>query len=207
MNWIDISHPLNNEIAVWPGDTPFTYKTSVTKEQSGSVNIGEVTMSVHTGTHIDAPFHFDDNGRKVLDLDINIYVGPTRVIDVSGFESMGVEELSTYELEGVDRLLLKTSASTNASVFPRKIPYLRADAAPFLQEKGTRLVGLDVPSVDALDSKDLPAHHTLFDYGIHILENVKLDHVRPGNYELIALPLALEEADGSPVRAVLKSNQ
>lgn len=204
MSWIDISHPLNKQIAVWPGDKPFTYEASVTKEQSGSVNIGEVTMSVHTGTHIDAPFHFDDEGRKVIDLDIDVYVGPARVIDVSRYEAIGAEELAAHDLDGAQRLLLKTSASTDPTVFPDSIPYLQADASSYLEKKGIRLVGLNVPSVDALDSKDLPAHHALFDHGVHILENVNLDHVQPGNYQLIALPLALEEADGSPVRAVLK---
>lgn len=87
--WIDISQPLNNDIATWPGDTPFSYEVSWSKEDSGSVNVGKLTMSIHTGTHIDAPFHFDNDGKKVLDLDIHVYVGAARVIDVSGMESIG----------------------------------------------------------------------------------------------------------------------
>ncbi|GIM45347.1 kynurenine formamidase [Collibacillus ludicampi] len=204
MEWFDISQPLNKNIAVWPGDTPFSFELSCTKEHSGSVNIGKLTMSTHTGTHIDAPFHFDHEGRKVLDLDIHIYIGPARVIDVSNYDSIGAKELSAYDLEGVSRLLLRTSSSSNPHRFPETITSLRADIAPFLQEKGVRLIGVDVPSVDPLDSKELPAHHALFKHGIHILENLMLHHVEPGMYELIALPLALEEADASPVRAVLK---
>ena len=88
--------------------------------------------------------------------------------------------------------------------FPDVIPHLRADIAPFLSEKGIRLIGVDVPSVDPLDDKELAAHHQLFKHGIHILENVVLDHVADGDYELIALPLALTDADGSPVRAVIR---
>ncbi|WP_219914180.1 cyclase family protein, partial [Bacillus paranthracis] len=91
--WIDISQPLNNDIATWPGDTPFSYEVSWSKEESGSVNVGKLTMSIHTGTHIDAPFHFDNDGKKVLDLDIQVYVGPTRIIDVSNLESIGKKEL------------------------------------------------------------------------------------------------------------------
>jgi arylformamidase len=204
MKWFDISQPLNKHIAVWPGDTPFSYELSCTKEQSGSVNIGRLTMSTHTGTHIDAPFHFDHEGRKIMDLDINIYIGPARVVDVSNYESIGAKELTAYDLEGVSRLLLRTSSSSNPRMFPETITSLRADIAPFLQEKGVRLIGVDVPSVDPLDSKELSAHHALFKHGIHILENLMLHHVEPGMYELIALPLALEEADASPVRAVLK---
>jgi len=204
MSWIDISQPLTAKIAVWPGDTPFQYTVSCTKEESGSVNIGSLTMSTHTGTHIDAPFHFDDHGLKVLDLDLSVYVGKARVIDVSAYESIGREQLITLDLEGVERLLLKSKSSNNPAVFPEKISFLRANAAPYLQSKGIVLIGVDVPSVDPLDSKSLPAHHALFQYGIHILENVVLCQVEEGDYELIALPLALEEADGSPVRAIIK---
>lgn len=203
-DWIDISQPLNNEIATWPGDTPFSYEVSWSKEQSGSVNVGKLTMSIHTGTHIDAPFHFDNHGEKVIDLDIHVYVGLARVVDVSGMDSIGMIELEKIDLEGVERLLLRTSSHGKAQEFPETIPYLRSDIAPFLSEKGIRLIGVDVPSVDPLDDKELAAHHQLFKHGIHILENVVLDHVQPGDYELIALPLALTEADGSPVRAVIK---
>ncbi|MBC6973315.1 arylformamidase [Bacillus sp. Xin] len=203
-DWIDISQPLNNEIATWPGDTPFSYEVSWSKEQSGSVNVGKLTMSIHTGTHIDAPFHFDNNGKKVLDLDVNVYVGKARIIDVSGMESIGAKELEKFKLDGVERLLLRTASHGNAQEFPETIPYLRADIAPFLSEKGIQLIGVDVPSVDPLDDKELAAHHQLFKHGIHILENVVLDHVQDGDYELIALPLALTDADGSPVRAVIR---
>ncbi|QWU45437.1 arylformamidase [Bacillus sp. NP247] len=202
--WIDISQPLNNDIATWPGDTPFSYEVSWSKEDSGSVNVGKLTMSIHTGTHIDAPFHFDNDGKKVLDLDIQVYVGAARVIDVSGLESIGKKELERFNLEGVERLLLRTSSHGKAQEFPEKIPYLRADIAPFLSDKGIRLIGVDVPSVDPLDDKELAAHHQLFKHGIHILENVVLEHVADGDYELIALPLALTDADGSPVRAVIR---
>ncbi|MCM3737181.1 arylformamidase [Bacillus cytotoxicus] len=202
--WIDISQPLNNDIATWPGDTPFSYEVSWSKEQSGSVNVGKISMSIHTGTHIDAPFHFDNDGKKVSDLDINVYVGPARIIDVTGHENIGAKELEAHNLEGVSRLLLRTSLKSNPHVFPEVIPYLRADLAPYLHEKGVRLIGVDVPSVDPLDDKELAAHHELFKHGIHILENVVLENVQEGDYELIALPLLLTDADGSPVRAVVK---
>lgn len=202
--WIDISQPLNNDIATWPGDTPFSYEVSWSKENSGSVNVGKLTMSIHTGTHIDAPFHFDNKGKKVIDLDVQIYVGPARIIDVSNLESIGKKELENFHLEGVERLLLRTSSHGKANEFPDVIPHLRADIAAFLSEKGIRLIGVDVPSVDPLDDKELAAHHQLFKHGIHILENVVLDHVVDGDYELIALPLALTDADGSPVRAVIR---
>lgn len=202
--WIDISQPLTNDIGVWPGDTPFNFKLSFTKEQTGSVNIGRFTTSVHTGTHIDAPYHFDENGAKVHELDINLYAGRARVVDVTGCDMIGREELEGFALEGVERLLLKTTDGRDLSRFPEKYAILRDNIGPFLKEKGILLLGTDGPSVDAVDSKTMDAHHSLNDNGVYILENIVLSEVEPGDYELIALPLAIEGADGSPVRAVLK---
>jgi len=203
--WIDISQPLTNAIGTWPGDTPFTYQLTYTKEQTGSVNIGKITTSLHTGTHIDAPFHFDNDGKKVHELDVNLYVGPACIIDVTGYESVGRQVLESFQLEGVTRLLLRTATEVDPTVFPKNFTYLREDIGPFLKEKGIRLLGVDVPSVDPADSKSVSAHHSLHRNGVNILENVVLEHIQPGNYELIALPLAIKGADGSPVRAVVRS--
>jgi arylformamidase len=205
MAFIDISRKLEKGTPTWPGDTPFSYEVSWTKEQSGSVNVGKLTMSIHTGTHVDAPFHFDNDGRCIYDLDLELYMGRARVIDVSGKESIGADDLKEFDLVGAERLLLRTGSWKNPNEFPETITYLRADIAPFLAEKGIRLIGVDVPSVDPLDSKELSAHHALHEQEIHILEGICLDEVEPGDYELIALPLPLTEADGSPVRAVLRS--
>lgn len=204
MNLLDISQRLNHNVPTWPGDTPFSFELTWTKEDSGSVNVGKVVMSTHTGTHIDAPFHFDSEGKKVLELDLNLYIGKAKVIQVPGKESIGAEDLSSFNLKGVTRLLIRTDSWVDPRHFPTEICYLRPDLAPFLAEKGVRLIGLDVPSVDPLDSKELAAHHALLQNDIHILEGAVLAHVEEGDYELIALPLPLEGADGSPVRAVLR---
>lgn len=204
MSILDISQRLNQDVPVWPGDTPFSFELAWTKEQSGSVNVGKVVMSTHTGTHIDAPFHFDSEGKKVLELDLHLYIGKAKVVHLPGKESIGAEELACFDLTGVTRLLIRTDSWNDPTRFPTNICYLRPDLAPFLAEKGVRLVGLDVPSVDPLDSKELAAHHALLQHEIHILEGAVLAQVEEGDYELIALPLPFEEADGSPVRAVLR---
>ncbi|WP_339229188.1 arylformamidase [Oceanobacillus sp. FSL K6-2867] len=201
--WIDISQPLTNDMAHWPGDTPFHYKLSATKEQTGSANIGEITTSLHTGTHIDAPFHFDSNGKTVDQLDLDLYTGKAVVIDVSHTDKITAAVLKNYHLDHAPRLLLRTSRNSPKR-FPSKFPYLDSEIAQFLGEKGIQLLGVDIPSVDAPDSKELNTHHALHQHGIHILENIMLDHIHPGIYELIALPLAIHGADGSPVRAVLR---
>jgi len=202
--WIDITNPLSNKIAVWPGDTPFQFELASTKEQTGSVNIGKLTASVHTGTHVDAPFHFNSGAAAIDQLDVNIYIGRAKIIDVTGLKYIGREELQSYDLDGAERLLLKTKNQSNILEFPSEIPLLREDIGSFLKEKGIFLLGLDIPSVDEITSKELPIHHTLYQHGVYILENLLLDNVEEGEYDLIALPLRIEGADGSPVRAVIR---
>lgn len=202
---IDLTRPLRTGVPVWPGDTEFSFELSATREQTGSVNVGRLRMSPHTGTHADAPFHFTDGGRKAAELDPSVFVGPARVIEARGKDGIGAGELAEHDLGNVSRLLIETGSWPGDGDFPVEFRYLRPDAASFLAERGVVLVGLDSPSVDPLESKELLAHHALLAGGVHILEGLALDGVEPGDYELIALPLALEESDGSPVRAVLRS--
>jgi arylformamidase len=203
-SWIDISQVLDEKIPVWPGDTPFRYNVSWSITESGSVNVGEINMSTHTGTHIDAPFHFDDDGKKVMQLDFNLYIGDATVVNVPHVDKIGIKDLENVPLAGVRRLLLKTGAWRDRSVFPEFIPYIEPELAEYLAQQGVELLGLDLPSVDPLDSKELLAHHELNRHGIHILEGLVLDGIEPGEYELAALPLPLAQADGSPVRAVIR---
>lgn len=140
----------------------------------------------------------------MIDLDLDLYIGRVRVLHLPDPIQIGIEELQSKNLKGVTRLLIRTDTWIDRSAFPHAIPPVAPELAPYLQEKGIRLLGLDLPSVDPLDSKELPAHHALTDHGIHILEGAVLDGVDPGDYQLAALPLPLAEADGSPVRAALK---
>ncbi|HLR61462.1 MAG TPA: arylformamidase [Lentibacillus sp.] len=205
VKWIDISQPLTNDMAHFPGDTPFNYELTFTKQHTGSVNVGQITGSVHTGTHIDAPYHYDSGGKTVDQLDINLYIGEAVVIDVSHTKKITAETLKPFNLDGATRVLLHTSLPNNPKHFPDQMPELDPSVAAFLHEHDVNLIGVDLPSVDPPESKDLAAHHALYDKNIFILENLMLDHVKPGRYELVALPLAIDGADGSPVRAVLRS--
>jgi arylformamidase len=204
MKIFDVSRKLINGMPVWPGDTAFNYEVSWPMEESGSVNVGRLELSTHTGTHVDAPFHFDNHGKRIIELDLNLYIGPARVINMLGKESIGPADLIDIDLDGCQRVLFRTLAWVNPTEFPEKIPHIEPDLAPFLASKGVKLIGLDVPSVDPIDSKELPAHHSLNKHGIHILESLQLDKIDPGDYELIALPLPLVNGDGSPVRAILR---
>lgn len=195
--------PVREGLAVWPGDEPYRFRLGWDMAEGATVNVGQVTMSVHTGTHIDAPFHFDPEGAGAGELDLAPYVGPAVVADVSGREVIGWDALQGIDFADAPRLLLKTLAWTDHVMFPERVPTLAPDVPAHLAERGVVLVGVDVPSVDAIDSKDLPLHHALNAAGIRILEGLDLRAVPPGVYTLSALPLRLLGADGSPVRAIL----
>lgn len=202
--WIDITQPLESNIAHWPEDEPFAYNKTVNKEDSGSVNIGKISMSTHIGTHVDAPFHFTNDGERIIDIDIERYIGKCTIIDIKDYPEIDATILKKKMHKATQRLLIKTNLPNRPERFPDDVPPVTPDGASYMAEWGVQLVGVDTPSVDDIDSKDLPGHHALYEHDIYILENVMLDHVSEGEYELIALPLAMKEADGSPVRAVIR---
>lgn len=201
--WIDITQTLKKGIPNWPGDTPFDFEVGYTKEQTGSVNIGKITTSLHTGTHADSPYHFDSDAETMEQLDVNVFIGDCIVLDCRGELEITAALLQKMNLRGVKRVLLKTVDHISPQ-FPVDIPVISTDVAPYLKEQDVFLLGVDNPSVDPLDSKEVSAHHALYANGIHIVEGLVLEHVTPGLYELIALPLKIEGADGAPVRAVIR---
>ena len=205
MPFLDISRPIHTGMPNWPGDTPADFSFVATKAQGSSVNVGKLTMSPHNGTHADAPFHYDDTGARIDAVPPETYVGPARVVDVRGHATITIAHLAAHDFAGTPRVLFKTDAWTNPTIFPTDWPLLASDVPAWLAARGVILCGFDVPSVDSLKSKDLPIHHALRRANIVILESLDLRAVAPGVYELIALPLRLVGGDGSPVRAVLRS--
>jgi len=201
---IDISQTLEEGIATWPGDTAFTPFWVMRLDSGDSCNVGSVTMSLHTGTHADAPLHFLAGGETPATVGLDAFLGSALVLDLSGVHEILPEHLTALEPDAKARVLLKTQTA-KANRFEGGFAYLSESAAGLLAELGVRLVGIDTPSVDASDSKKLGAHKILADAQVAILENLVLSHVNPGRYELIALPLKLSGMDASPVRAVLRS--
>jgi arylformamidase len=194
---------LNSDVAEWPSDTPFQFHVNLTKQQSGSVNVGQITTSTHIGTHIDAPYHFDDQGEKVHELPLENYIVEAIVIDVSGQDVISRASIQGVDTAAAKAVLFRTNAWHNRNVFPEEIPGFEVEVVEWMVENGIVLFGVDLPSVDAITSKDLPMHHALGTAGRYILEGLVLDEIAEGTYKLIALPLKIEGADGSPVRAVL----
>lgn len=203
----DISQELSQDTPVWPGDQKFRLRWSMRIEQGDPCNVSAITMSAHTGTHLDAPYHFDEGGCGIGTVPLRQCLGPVRVAAVPASErSITTAYLETLDWRGVERILFRTRFSeADQDHFLRDFVFLAEAGAEFLAEQRLLLVGTDAPSVDAYRSKSLRCHRILNGKGIAILEGARLAHVPPGDYELICLPLRLSGLDGSPVRAVLRS--
>ena len=208
----DISRMLSNEFAEWPGDQPFRYRLTGEIANGGSVNLGAITMSVHNGTHADARFHFDTNGGSIEKAPLDVYLGRATVVDLAQTFSQSREKhLITREdlkphaeaIAATSRLLVKTGRWADSTTFPNRIPVIAADVPAWLQKNGVKLLGLDLPSMDEIDSKSLQNHHALARAGIAIVESLDLSDVAAGVYNFAALPLKIAGADGAPMRAVL----
>ena len=199
----DISIPLWPELAVWPGDTPASVRRIARLADGESVNLGTLTASLHAGTHADAPYHFEDDGVGIDAVEAEVYVGPAVVWDVRGCDPIRISDLERAPLAEAPRLLLRTGGWTDHTVFPTSVPVVADDVPAYLASRGVRLLGVDVPSVDPIDSKTLSLHHALLANGIHILESLDLSAVEQGVYNLSALPIRVVGGDAAPVRAVL----
>jgi arylformamidase len=199
----DISQPVGEGTAVWPGDRPVEMDWTMTRRRGDSVNVAWIALSVHAGTHADGPLHYLDLAPPVGEMPLDTYVGPALVIDARGRHLLDESVLDGVSLDGVERVLFRSREEIDETMFPPSFAAIAPALAERLGDAGVVLVGTDSPSVDPFDSKTLDAHHTLSARGIAILENLVLSGVAPGMYTLVALPLKLVEADSSPVRAIL----
>ena len=198
----DISMELSGQTPEWPGDIPFQYGLAATIEQSGSVNVGKVVTSTHIGTHVDAPFHYNNGGIKISELPLDCYLTTAQVVDVRGKHDITRADLPALDA-GITAILLKTDSWGDRTKFPETWPLFDPSIAEWMEENEVKLLGVDVPSVDTENSKELPMHMAMNRHGRFILEGIVLDEVPAGVYQLAALPLKIKGADGSPVRAVL----
>jgi len=162
-------------------------------------------MGSHTGTHIDAPHHFVDGGRKLEEIPLEWLVGDAAVFHLPGIRSIARRDLESLDWNGVRRVLFKTDNSERwrDGQFHTDFVYLEPAAAEFLVERGLRLVGIDYLSIDRFGSEDHPTHFVLLPKNIVVLEGLNLSRVAPGRYHMVALPLNLQQADGAPTRVIL----
>ena len=203
---IDISQPLTSAIKGFPGDTQYTEKFVARIGGGIPVNVSAITFSAHCGTHADAPFHYDANGKTIGQMALEPFIGPARVIDARGATPLVMaDDIKTKLKNTPPRVLLRLEERIDPHHWNPNFRAVDPGLIDLLHEHGVILIGVETPSVDPETSKNLPAHMAAKRHDMRILENLVLHHVEPGDYELIALPLKFENLDGSPVRAILRA--
>lgn len=200
----DISQPLRPALPVWPGDTAFAARQRWTYGHGSPVNVASIELSTHSGAHADAPLHYDPAGLPIEAVPLEPYLGPCRVVDARGCgDAISADLVDAHWSSGVTRMLFRTFDRFPMDCWPERFTAVSARAIRALNARGVVLVGLDSPSLDPETSKTMDAHLAV-PSDMRILEGLVLDHVPPGDYELIALPLPLAGLDASPVRAILR---
>ena len=205
--WIDISVSLRDAMVHWPGDPPISIRRVQDMEQGDTANLSMVSMGAHSGTHIDAPIHFIQQGACVDKMPLDAAVGRARVIEIRDSESIKPEELLRHHIRRGERILFKTRNSSYVwrnDKFVEDFVFISDEAASFLAERCVRIVGVDYLSVGSFKRGGSHVHKILLGADIWIIEGLDLSRVSHGKYELICLPLKLEQGDGAPARAILR---
>jgi arylformamidase len=201
----DISPPVHAGSPVFPGDTRYQQHWTATLGPGCPVNVSALTLSPHVGAHADAPLHYDSGGAAIGAVALEPYLGPCRVIHaIACGPLVQLQHLAHALADLPPRVLVRTCAHMPQDRFDDTLTAFAPETVEALADRGVRLVGIDSASIDPADSKPLPSHQVIRRRGLRVLENLLLDEVPEGDYELIALPLKLTTADASPVRAVLR---
>ncbi len=201
----DISPPVDAHSPVFPGDTPFSQQWAATLSDSCPVNVSALTLSPHVGAHADAPLHYDPQGAAVGALDLAPFLGRCRVVHALTSSPLITWAHLQHALTNLPpRVLVRTYRQMPLAQFDAQLTGFDPDCVQRLADLGVQLIGTDSASIDPADSKALLSHQVIRQRGLRVLENLWLDEVAEGDYELIALPLKWMSADASPVRAVLR---
>lgn len=199
----DISLNIEEEMLSFPGDTVPQFN-KIKRISDDNYNLSNMTVSVHVGTHVDAPSHFIENGRTIEDIPPQRFMGEVQVIEIKDNKEIRKKELESIELNS-NKILFKTQNSNIISdnVFHDNFVYLNHEAAEYLIELGIDFIGIDYITIESFDTTEFKIHKLLLKNDVIILEGINLKKVKPGNYRLVAPPLKLKGAEASPVRALL----
>ena len=200
---LDISPLVSPRLAVWPGDVPYARRVALAIDEGANLDLSSIHTTVHLGAHADAPSHYAASGIGIAAVDLAPYVGPCQVVRVAVERGARILPGDVRVAITASRVLFHTGTYPDADHFNEDFASLSPELIHWLHDRGCVLVGIDTPSVDPLQSKPLESHQALRATGMRNLEGLVLDQVPEGSYLLIALPLKLEGADASPVRAVL----
>ncbi len=203
----DVTVPLSAEVPVFPGDPRFQIEFTHRIASGDPYNVAKITMGAHSGTHIDAPYHFLADGDTADQLPLEILMGKARVVELLVRDKVERSDLEALDLRDDIRVLLKTrmSGQLRQPAFQEDFVYLTPDAATYLVQAGIKLVGIDYLSIEKYGSTDYAAHHALLEAGVVIIEGLDLSEVEPGEYDMTCLPLRIVGADGSPARVILRT--
>jgi arylformamidase len=203
---IDITVPLSGQLPRYPGEPGFELDFADRISDGAPYNASTLRLAAHTGTHVDAPYHFLADGKTVDQLPLEILVGKCRVIEISDRERIERADLEAADLRDDIRLLIKTRMSglLRQPEFQEDLVYLTPDAATYLVQAGLKLVGIDYLSIDEFGNQAYPAHTRLLSADVIIVEGLDLSEVAPGAYDLTCLPLRVVGGDGAPARAILR---
>lgn len=200
---IDITPTVSARIAVWPGDVPYTRTINAAFAQGANLDLSSIATTVHLGAHTDAPSHYHRDGVGIDQRSLDRYYGPCQVVTVVVGRGERILPGHLPDAVRAPRILFRTGTFPDPTVFNEDFAALSPELVDFLADRGVVLVGLDTPSVDPCHDQELRSHNAIYRRDLAILEGVVLDDAPDGLYTLIALPLKLEGADASPVRAVL----
>jgi arylformamidase len=205
--WIDISLTLRQGMARWPGDTPVGVRRVKGINKTNEYNISRLSMSSHSGTHVDAPLHFISGAKGLDRMPLSAGIGPARVLGVGVRQYISENDLVKFRIKRGERILFKTRNSYchALDVFKKDFVYLTSGAAQYLAKIGVVAVGIDYLSISGYDDKNsAKTHRILLESGICVIEGLGLAGVRPGRYDLICLPLKIINSDGAPARVVIR---
>lgn len=206
--WIDLTAPLHAGTPHWPDAPDVKLERMVSMDDGAVCNVSMLHLSVHTGTHMDAPLHFVANGIGMDQMPLDATIGPCRVVEIKDKESIKVKHLKPLNLRKGERLLIKTINSKrcwNDSKFVEDFVYISQDAAAYMVERGIMTIGVDYLSVGGFFKDGIETHHHLLRACVWIIEGLNLSQVKPGKYDLLCLPLKTLNCDGAPARALLKT--
>ena len=201
----DISPVLDPTIAVFPGDTPLVREVLLDMHRGDALTLSTLRTTVHVGAHADAASHYGKDAPTIDQMPLTHYLGPCRVIHAQPPPDQGITPDHLPPDLDTPRLLIRTSSQPDKAIFNKDFTPLTAELIDHLADRGVITVGVDTPSVDHADSKNLPVHARFLAHSIAIIEGLVLENVPEGDYELIALPLRLRGFDASPVRAILRT--
>ncbi len=206
-SWIDISIAIKSGMVLWPKDPKIQIKQIHSITKGATANVSHISMGSHTGTHMDAPFHFLPKGKGIDAIPLDATVGKARVIEIRDHESIKPYELKCHNIRSGERILFKTINSNRcwkSDHFFKDFVYISIAAAKFLADRKIKSLGIDYLSVGGYFQDGEATHHKLLKAGIWIIEGLNLAKVKPGEYELVCLPLKLSHGDGAPARAMVR---